>query len=271
MLLLHNLYIINDVKKDNNINIKSLKNLESIYITNLFTFNYSIFSKKLNYSKLIFFIESCANNMNKRKKIKSTWINECLKLSCNYYFIIATRGKLEKIKNENNNDIIGVDIVDSYYNLTILTSYIYKYYNIYNLLSDYVIKIDDDIYPNIPIIIIYINLYINKLKISGYYYKKMNVNRNRYSTNYLPKSIYPSDIFPNFVAGGFVIINSNLIILLYKELLKEKRFIYREDMHMGVIYANLNLKLQKLNYYYHRRKLNITLKNKLNDICWHGY
>lgn len=78
---------------------------------------------------------------------------------------------------KNRNDIIGLDIVDSYYNLTVFTAYIFKYYIHHNLYADYIVKIDDDIYPNIPLIFLYIGLYMNKSKISGYFYKKMKVSR----------------------------------------------------------------------------------------------
>lgn len=274
IIILHLLFKSFEVNENDDNYSKSKRSLsidELIYIRELFIYNYSIISRKNNYYKVLFFIESSTNHVNKRKRIIKTWINICLKISCNYYFVIATKGKIEEIEKENKNDIIGVDILNSYYNLTILTSNIYKYYITFNLYSDYIIKIDDDIYPNIPIIVIYISVYINKLKISGYYYNKMKVSRNRNSSVYLPKSIYPYKIFPNFLAGGFVITHSNLIFKLYKEILKEKRIIYREDMHMAVIYEKLNIKFQKLNYYYHRKERNITFKIKLNDICWHGF
>lgn len=260
------------INKNKNKQKYNYKIEQSLYnIRELFIYNYSIISKNQKYYKILFFIESSSLHTNKRKKIKKSWINLCLKTSCNYYFVIATKGILDSIKEENENDIIGVDIVDDYYNLTIITSNIYKYYILNNLYSDYIIKIDDDIFPNIPIIFIYINLYIIRSMISGYYYSRMKVKRNKNSSNYLLKSIYPHNIFPNFVAGGFVITNSKLIHLLYIELIKERRIINREDMHMGVIYSKLNIKFQKLNYYYHRNQTNITPKIKLNDICWHGY
>lgn len=127
----------------------------------------------------------------------------CLKISCYYFFVIATKGYLNYIKNENKNDIIGIDIIDSYYNLTIFTANIYKYYLVNNLSSDFIVKIDDDVYPNLQLIFLYINIYINKSRISGYFYKAMKVTRNINSSIYLPKSIYPFKIFPDFVTGGF--------------------------------------------------------------------
>lgn len=248
------------------------KEINKLYtIKELFIYNYSIVSTLKSYYKVILFIFSSSNNTYKRNRIKKSWIKICLHLSCNYLFVIATKGNLSKIKIENKNDILGLDIINSYYNLTILTANIYKYSIVYNLCCDYILKIDDDIYPNIPILFLYINIYINKSKVSGFFYSKTKVTRNINSLIYLPKSIYPLDIFPDFVAGGFVVINSKLILPIYKELLKVKRIIYREDMHMAIIYKRLNITFQKLNYYYHRKQKIITQKNKINDICWHGY
>lgn len=243
----------------------------NIFIEKLFSFNFSIIPKRKGYKAVLLFIISSSRNTYKRKRIKNTWIKLCLKISCNYYFVIATKVCLNIIKNENRNDIIGLDIVDSYYNLTVFTANIFKYYIHYNLYADYIVKIDDDIYPNIPLLFLYISLYMNKSKISGYFYKKMKVSRSINSTVYLPEHIYSHKFFPNFVAGGFVIIHSQLINDIYIELLNEDKTIYREDMHMAVIYSHLNFTFQKLNYYYHRKQKLITYKNKLNDICWHGF
>lgn len=220
---------------------------------------------------MIFFIVSSINHFNKRIKIKKSWIKLCKRISCNYYFVIATKNYLYSIKNQYERNIIGIDIIDNYYNLTILSSNIYKYYTLFKLRSDYIIKNDDDIYPNIPIIYLYINTYIDKYKISGYFYAKMKVNRDENSSVYLPYSLYPSIHFPSFVAGGFVITHSSLIPSIYKELLKEKKIIYREDMHLAVIYSKLKIAFQNINRYYHRKEKNIMKIKKHKDICFHGF
>lgn len=114
-------------------------------------------------------------------------------------------------------------------------------------------------------------IYKNKDKVSGYYYSKMKMKNNINSSIYIPKSIYAYDIFPQFVAGGFVITNTILFKKIYYQLKIEKKIIYREDMHMGVIYYKNNISFQKINRYYHRKQKSLSLKEKLKDICWHGY
>lgn len=247
--------------------------IRMIHLSGVYTYNFSIkFINSPLFVRIVFFIESAVDNLCIRNKIKDKWIRRCLKLSCNYYFAIATEGHIKEIEYESDNsNILGVDIIDNYYNLTILTSNIFKYYILNNLKSDYLIKNDDDIYPNIPLIFIYINLYINKSKISGFYYPKMRVSRNVSSSVYLPYYLYPFNTFPAFVAGGFVIIHSNYISSFYMELNIKKEILYREDMHMALIYKKYNIQYQKLNKYYHRKSKHILHKQKLYHICWHGF
>lgn len=275
VLIFYNVFII-FILIFNNIQCKKeksryIQDSRDFIIKDLYSYNFSIVSRTISFNSVILFIISSIKHRCERNKIKQTWLKVCERISCYYYFVIATNSK-KYIKNDIwNNHIIGIDIIDSYYNLTIFTANIYKYFVLYNISSNYIIKIDDDIFPNIPLIILFINIFMDKNKIAGYYYSQMKVQRKRNSSVYLSKEMYPHDIFPHFVAGGFVITHSQYILKFYYELSKEKRILYREDMHMATIYKKLNISFQPLNRYYHRRNKKLSYSLKVNDICWHGF
>lgn len=171
---------------------------------------------------------------------------------------------LNKNKISNENDVVQFSFLDNYFNLTILTILTYYWTKSIYKMFDYILKVDSDVYPNLPLVNLYISLLDKSTKhrriIYGYYYPLMKCRRNKNNKNYIPQSIYPLNYLPSFVAGSFYIFPKLDKWMDFINILEinSTKLIYREDIQMGIYYNKCNIEIIKINKYYERH---ISFKN----------
>lgn len=142
----------------------------------------------------------------------------------------------------------------------------YKYF-------DYLIRVDSDVYPNIQLIILYINLItIKKRVVYGFYYPPMKTNRDRNNKNYIPNYIYSSSLVPEFVAGNFYIFPKFYGWIEFVNRISKIRskLIYREDIQMGIFFKIYNISVVRINFYYKRKILFKKCSNYQLSLALHG-
>lgn len=166
------------------------------------------------------------------------------------------------LENEVNRDILYLNIINHYFNITILFLESIHWINI-NLNYDYLLKWDIDIIVNIPLLFIYINNQKKSINYAGYLYYKPRVCRNKNRICYIPYKIYKYSNLPSFVASGLLILSKYTSYRINKYHVMYKSYMIRDDQYIGVMCNKLLIKPIAINKYYIRQKvINKTLKYK---------
>lgn len=142
------------------------------------------------------------------------------------------------------NDIIVFNVINSYYNCSIIMScfYIYMYSNCENI--KWVIKLDIDTYLNMKLLLKVINYSNRNISVIGKINKNPRIKCNsnyKWSVRCLNKSIkfIPTPPYP--FGPGFVFKFSS-ISCIYSYFNKNKSIIWIEDIFFGILMNYCNLK-----------------------------
>ncbi|XP_037103046.1 beta-1,3-galactosyltransferase 2-like [Syngnathus acus] len=190
------------------------------------------------------------HNRGHRDVIRSTWGGESVVLGkvVNVFFLLGlhTEEPVKQLEEElqqeskEHGDLIQSDFLDSYNNLTIKTMVMLEWLNSYCAGAPYAMKIDSDVYLNVPNLI---SMLLNAPKtnyMTGHVAKEAEVLRNPTSKWYVPVDLYPKATYPLYVLGlGYV-----LSMDLPKKLVEASRYvksIYLEDVHLGLCMEYLGI------------------------------
>lgn len=221
-----------------------------------------------SFYKYIIVVPICFNNKLRRVTIRNTWGNIATLLK---YRIIFAVGFTDTIADEN--DVLQFSCYDSYFNLTIITILTYKWTLNYSSFFDFFVRVDSDVYPNIQLLNLYINIEKRKGKIiHGYYYPSMKTKRITSDSNYIPYSIYNKKYLPEFVSGNFYILPKfkKWKKFIYAININSTKMIYREDIHMGLYFKEYNITIVKLNKIYRRKKVYSACTDYSHYLALHG-
>jgi acetylgalactosaminyl-O-glycosyl-glycoprotein beta-1,3-N-acetylglucosaminyltransferase len=147
-------------------NVKPLKSGFNLIFNDIQNFNYLLemfpcTKKKRHSLSFLVVVISAPNHFDKRKIIRETWLRK-LKIQSNlksltmsgFGFIVGLtedRNTKMRIKGESDlyGDILKINMVDNYYNLTLKTAGLINW--IHNRCSkvDFVVKVDDDVFINV--------------------------------------------------------------------------------------------------------------------------
>lgn len=241
-----------------------------------------IYSFKLNpktricgndYGKDVLFISfnpSSIQNYENRIAIRNTWSNKFLFKNIRNVFIVGlslNKSLNAKLLEENNQygDIVQVNFLDSYQNLTHKTIAGIKWTSQYCYNSKFVVKVDDDVVINTYSFIDYLNFLTKNNTISiknslfGYIFDKPYVIRDKNSKFYISKEEYQPDIFSLYCTGSCYIITGDLMKPMFKLTKHIKAFKF-EDVYVGMLAKELNSSLNHIGYKYLYNKQN-TIKS----------
>nr|XP_057933732.1 beta-1,3-galactosyltransferase 1-like isoform X2 [Doryrhamphus excisus] len=145
----------------------------------------------------------------------------------------------ESIKHQ---DLIQSNFQDCYNNLTIKTMVMLEWLNFYCSEVSYAMKIDSDIFLNVPNLI---TMLLNAPKtnyMTGLVAREAAVQRTHTSKWYLPVDVYPKPQYPRYALG----LAYALSLDLPKKLLEASRHvkaIYIEDVYLGLCMEYLDIPL----------------------------
>ncbi|XP_054627145.1 beta-1,3-galactosyltransferase 2-like isoform X2 [Dunckerocampus dactyliophorus] len=137
-------------------------------------------------------------------------------------------------------DLIQSSFQDCYNNLTIKTMVMLEWLNFYCSEVSYAMKIDSDIFLNVPNLI---TMLLNAQKtnyMTGLVAREAAVLRDHTSKWYLPVDIYPKPQYPRYALGLAYVLSLDLP----KKLLEASRHvkaIYIEDVYLGLCMEYLNI------------------------------
>lgn len=218
-----------------------------------FTINpgYRVCSADLGESKiLICMIANRPENFEKRKLIRQTWSNHSFFPNVRIIFLTGLSNdsnvnlKLEQ-ENQIYKDIVQENFIDTYRNLTLKTIMGYKWISNYCSKVAFVLKVDDDIVVNTPVLLDYLNELIlkNKHTKNSYFgnhkensliYRDPNV---RYYARY---DEIAGEYFPLYHFGIGYLITGDLAAPFY-EMSLETKFFYLEDVYSGLLAQKLQV------------------------------
>lgn len=201
---------------------------------------------------LVMVITSPAN-FEARNAIRQTWGGFAVERGSKLLFVVG-RSPLteinERLQRENAQyeDILQGQFQDAYYNLTL------KSLAIVNWVADncekakYVLKIDDDMFVNMQLLVDFAETREFKNVIIGKIAKKWLPHRDSNSKWYVPSSAYAGQVYPNFATGPAYLIHRDAIPNLARVIRSNTtKVIKLEDVFLAGIVAE-KAGVRRLNY-----------------------
>ncbi|XP_050409023.1 beta-1,3-galactosyltransferase 1 isoform X2 [Patella vulgata] len=161
-------------------------------------------------------IVSSPQNGPSRDVIRKTWASNSMNNKIHYIFMVGkseVSGISLKIAEESKreNDIVFIDYEDSYRNLTYKSVAILKWSSIFCAESKYIVKIDDDIFVDIPALFnILLNITYPKV-IVGHVIREALPKRRVKSKWFVGAKDYYKEIYPDYITGVCYAISTDLL------------------------------------------------------------
>lgn len=208
-----------------------------------------------NYYKLIILTISNPGSISKR--LAQRYNKEDFNRNILFIYVIGESNCKKCIHYESKEwrDILYLQIKNSYFNLTYLFIESISWINS-KLKYDFLLKWDDDIIVNVPLLLLYINAEVKKLHYRGYMYNKTAICRKKIKICYIPYHIYKYTYIPTFIASGLLILSYTTIQKIEHFHKLYNSYLIRDDQYIGVICNKLSIKPSSLNKYYIRCKMN---------------
>ncbi|XP_067681600.1 beta-1,3-galactosyltransferase 5-like [Haliotis asinina] len=201
---------------------------------------------------LLILITSAPENIDRRNALRETWLspykNNTSKVR--YLFLLGLSEYTASdalIQQENTvyGDILQGDFLDDYHNLTYKTLMGLTWAVNHCKEAKLIIKVDDDIWLNIPTLLKLLNYNLHSFSIGG----KCSYNalpiRNPDSKWYASFQSYPEAHFPPFCAGpGYVISPKTAAKIL--EVSRNVPYFHLEDVYVGMCIQKLGQRLKTI-------------------------
>lgn len=195
------------------------------------------------HKKLTIIVKSAVKNYDKREAIRQTWGAQGMFHGVKIRTVFNLgRSSTEQCTEEavRYGDIIQSDFIDTYYNNTLKTMMGLRYAYQFCPSTDYFILVDDDYYVSM----------VNALKTfppnsnitfySGKVHVDPPVYRNPIRKWYVSTKDYPFAKYPNFVAGGFIMLTKSTLKTFYLASKYTKHFLF-DDVFLGIIAYKLQI------------------------------
>lgn len=197
---------------------------------------------------LAIIIMSAPRNNKSRTAIRQTWGHYGHRNDISVLFIIgATFNKEieESLYREQTmyGDIIRGNFIDSYSNLTFKTISILEWINVYCHKVDFILKTDDDMFINVPRLLLFLSKHQrDKNIIFGRLAKNWKPIRNKKNKYYVSMAQYKLPVFPDFTTGPAYLFSKDIVPNLYKQALNQT-FLPLEDVFItGIVAQSLGIK-----------------------------
>ncbi|XP_030846805.1 beta-1,3-galactosyltransferase 1 [Strongylocentrotus purpuratus] len=191
------------------------------------------------------------SNFERRKAIRETWGSQKIvrgKQIMTLFMLGKSKNqyhqRLVELESKRHGDIIMEDFVDSYQNLTLKTIMTMKWTSQYCSDVNYVMKTDDDMYINYDALITHLTD-PETPKTKHFVGNKFSGNapiRNPKSKWYVPKKMYSNPRYPSFCSGTGYVMSGDIPARAYNMSL-HTRFLYLEDVYMGLCMKKLKIKM----------------------------
>ncbi|TSK67247.1 Beta-1,3-galactosyltransferase 2 [Bagarius yarrelli] len=201
---------------------------------------------------LVLMVPVAPQQLEARNAIRNTWGNESIvqgkKISVFFMLGLPKDSQDEKqrvqlsLESQQYHDLIQSNFMDTYRNLTTKTMIIFDWLATHCPQASYAMKVDSDMFLNLENLMSLLlapatpkENYITGMIMSG-----QNVVRNPSSKWYVPKELYPKDIYPAYLLGMGYVFSNDLPQKLVK-VSKDIRPFFIEDAYVGECLKKLGI------------------------------
>lgn len=186
---------------------------------------------------VVIFIAVCsaAQNREQRLTIRNTWGKDAVNNSAIKLVFFEGRSLnpsvQEDISKESHkyNDIVQEDFIDRYQNLSLKSIAYLRWVSNRCKNVKFVLKTDDDMYVNIPVLVETLAQENHSKFIMGYVFEHAPPMRSKNSKWFTSIDVFPGKEYPPYVSGTSYVVSGDLIPDLYRESFYQKLF-WLEDV-----------------------------------------
>lgn len=205
---------------------------------------------------LLVLVHSSSKNFEKRETIRKTWgqHNDKIKL----LFVLGAVNDKElqhklDLENKKYNDFIQGSFLDTYRNITYKHVMLFKYVVYHCLDAKYILKTDDDVFVNTPLLINFLNNDLSPHGTSKMLFCETRsghkVKRSYRSKWRVSFEEYSGKEYPTHCPGWFLLYSPDVIFGLYREA-QNAPYFWIDDVHVtGTLFQKLKLKHSNIQRY----------------------
>ncbi|XP_050408091.1 beta-1,3-galactosyltransferase 2 [Patella vulgata] len=214
---------------------------------------------------LLIAVPSKTSGFEERRVIRKTWGSLAVNnTEIRLVFMLGYRSEINhhdlKIESENYHDIIQEDFYDSYRNLSIKSEAILRFASTFCQGVKYVLKVDVDVFINLPALIEDLRKHDRRNMIMGYRHSFAKPVRNPKLKWYTDGIAYPLAHYPNYASGRAYVISGDITSKLLSVALQTKYNSVEDVFINGIVRERAAVKLV------HRRDFGYS--DPSVDICW---
>ncbi|XP_067829916.1 beta-1,3-galactosyltransferase 9-like [Heptranchias perlo] len=191
---------------------------------------------------LLGFVASKPAHFQSRRAIRSSWasVTEVQGRVVRTLFAVGVPESEEEREligeeSERYQDLVQGLFVDTYLNLTHKTIMIMRWFSTYCPSAQYLLKVDDDVFLNYHNLVGHLiglgdgqeDLYLGRV------HRKVRAVRNSSSLYYVPESVYPGKIYPNYCSGTSYVVSKDVAYKVYVVALSLP-LLTIEDVFVGI-------------------------------------
>ncbi|XP_030579633.1 beta-1,3-galactosyltransferase 1-like [Archocentrus centrarchus] len=196
---------------------------------------------------LVFMVPVAAQDAAAREAIRKTWGASGRDTLTLFYVGIPERGQVSALQqgleeeSRQHADIVQMNFVDNYHNLTIKTMMMMKWLATHCPGASYAMKVDADIFVNVFYLIQQLRSSPRMNFITGSVIRDGRPRRDPDSKWYLSEELYPEDSFPPYVSGAGYVFSADLAARI-SWASKSVRVIPLEDVYVGLCLRELGVR-----------------------------
>ena len=203
---------------------------------------------------LVIYVHSALEYQHKRNLIRATW-GQIMKIQSKRIITIFGLGSIgpqtkphitkELIANESrrSQDILQFDFVDAYHNLTYKQLLGFRWVNTYCKQAKFLVKVDDDVLVNTPLIMQYLTL--PEKFFEGFYcwvLRGSPVQRNKNNFKWgVSKEEYSNHVYPPFCVGFTFVIETKWLPVVYKATNNTRYFKIDDAFVTGILAEKMGI------------------------------
>lgn len=189
---------------------------------------------------LLIMVPSSVSNFQQRDAIRHTWGNVSKvtpTVQVNFVLGKSKNSALQDLANTEKliyNDIIFEDVLETYENLTRKSIAILRWTVSFCNQARYLLKIDDDMFLNLPRLLSYLSDFSQVNTVLGCKVSHSAPYRNPFSKWHVSRDQYEDREYPDYISGTAYLISGDIIYDLYQATKKVPYFIFEDVFVTGL-------------------------------------
>ncbi|XP_068208423.1 beta-1,3-galactosyltransferase 1-like [Palaemon carinicauda] len=198
--------------------------------------------------KVLVLITTAPDHEKHRTAVRQTWGHFAIRRDVVMAFVVGRttnaniQSNIDK-ENEIYGDIIQANFIDHYANLTLKTVSMFEWVKTYCSESHFVLKTDDDMFINMPLLLTFIDSKKNDRRVMyGRLAKGWKPVRNKKSKYYIDVATYKKTKYPDFLTGPAYLFTSDIVDDIYQKALGTTFFVLEDVLVTGIVGESLRIR-----------------------------